>query len=61
MSEKKPKGNTPPNHFRLGAETVAMLEDLVKAAVDPAATRTSVVRVLIAEAHARLQKREAKR
>lgn len=48
ISEKK-SGNTPPNHFRLGEDTVRKLDELV--AMMGAATRTEAVRRLIHEAH----------
>ena len=60
MSKKvveKSAGETKPSQFRLGESYLAMLDDLVSAA-GAMETRSSVLRRIIAQEHAKLQKRK---
>lgn len=56
MAKKKSQGGTPPKQFRLGEDSLAKLEDLVKAFTEDSGepeTMTSVVRQLIHREHVR--------
>jgi Arc/MetJ-type ribon-helix-helix transcriptional regulator len=54
------KGATAGTMFRLGPEVLASLDELVAAARDPMATRSSVLRTLIVEAAAKVAKRKGR-